>query len=88
MPGWRFIVVPPLPLQERFGAEQTAVELQELLPATDYSVTLYALYNEEPSDPVTAAAATCERTPLFTSSPQFDTIFCNLDGISKIQKMN
>ncbi|XP_075882780.1 collagen alpha-1(XX) chain-like [Nelusetta ayraudi] len=49
--------------EERFGAEQTAVELQELLPATDYSVTLYALYDEDPSDPVTAAAATFPLPP-------------------------
>uniref|UniRef100_A0A671WRM6 Solute carrier family 35 member C2 n=1 Tax=Sparus aurata TaxID=8175 RepID=A0A671WRM6_SPAAU len=40
------------------GADQTVVELAELLPATDYSVTLYALYDEEPSDPVTAVATT------------------------------
>lgn len=65
------------PLQERFSAEQTAVELQELLPATDYSVTLYALYNEEPSDPVTAAAATCEHRLRFNSSPQAPTIGWN-----------
>lgn len=47
-------------LQEKFGAEQTVVELAGLLPATDYSVTLYALYEEEPSDPVTAVTTTCE----------------------------
>lgn len=57
------------PVQERFGAEQTAVELLELLPATDYSVTLYALYNEEPSDPVTATATTREHKLHFNSSP-------------------
>lgn len=47
-------------LQEKFSAEQTVVELAELLPATDYSVTLYALYDEDPSDPVTAVATTCK----------------------------
>lgn len=36
------------------------VDLSELQPATDYSVTLYALYDEEPSDPVTALATTCK----------------------------
>lgn len=46
--------------QEKFPAEQTVVELAELLPATDYSITLYALYDEEPSDPVTAVATTCK----------------------------
>ncbi|XP_026189122.1 collagen alpha-1(XX) chain isoform X1 [Mastacembelus armatus] len=44
--------------EEKFNADQTMVELAGLLPATDYSVTLYALYDEEPSDPVTAVATT------------------------------
>ncbi|XP_051804921.1 collagen alpha-1(XX) chain [Acanthochromis polyacanthus] len=44
--------------EEKFGGDQTVVELTELLPATDYSVTLYALYDEDPSDPVTAVATT------------------------------
>ncbi|XP_076840731.1 solute carrier family 35 member C2 isoform X2 [Brachyhypopomus gauderio] len=42
----------------KFGAEETDVELQDLMPSTDYSVTLYALYDEDPSDPVTAVATT------------------------------
>ncbi|XP_034551481.1 collagen alpha-1(XX) chain [Notolabrus celidotus] len=44
--------------EEKFGADQTVVELAGLLPDTDYSVTLYALYEEDPSDPVTAVATT------------------------------
>ncbi|KAM7404239.1 hypothetical protein PAMP_011606 [Pampus punctatissimus] len=44
--------------EEKFSADQTVVELSGLLPATDYSVTLYALYEEDPSDPVTAVATT------------------------------
>ncbi|XP_072222728.1 collagen alpha-1(XX) chain [Leuresthes tenuis] len=44
--------------EEKFGADQTVVELAGLLPATDYSVTLYALYDEDPSDPVTSLATT------------------------------
>ncbi|XP_034732164.1 collagen alpha-1(XX) chain isoform X1 [Etheostoma cragini] len=44
--------------EEKFSADQTVVELAGLLPATDYSVTLYALYDEDPSDPVTAVATT------------------------------
>ncbi|KAM9342397.1 LOW QUALITY PROTEIN: collagen alpha-1(XX) chain-like [Pholidichthys leucotaenia] len=44
--------------EEKFGAKQTVVKLMGLLPATDYSITLYALYDEEPSDPVTAVATT------------------------------
>uniref|UniRef100_A0A3B5B911 Uncharacterized protein n=1 Tax=Stegastes partitus TaxID=144197 RepID=A0A3B5B911_9TELE len=41
----------------------TVVELTDLLPATDYSVTLYALYDEDPSDPVTAVATTFPLPP-------------------------
>ncbi|XP_040907739.1 collagen alpha-1(XX) chain [Toxotes jaculatrix] len=44
--------------EEKFSADQTVVELAGLLPATDYSVTMYALYDEDPSDPVTAVATT------------------------------
>ncbi|XP_053280242.1 collagen alpha-1(XX) chain isoform X2 [Pleuronectes platessa] len=44
--------------EEKFAADQTVVELSGLLPETDYSVTLYALYDEDPSDPVTAVATT------------------------------
>ncbi|XP_044066530.1 collagen alpha-1(XX) chain isoform X1 [Siniperca chuatsi] len=44
--------------EEKFSADQTVVELAGLLSATDYSVTLYALYDEDPSDPVTAVATT------------------------------
>lgn len=46
--------------QVKFGADQTDVMLRGLIPVTDYSVTLYALYDEDPSDPVTAIATTCE----------------------------
>ncbi|KAM9351295.1 collagen alpha-1(XX) chain-like [Symphorus nematophorus] len=58
--------------EEKFSAEQTVVELAELLPATDYSVTLYALYDEDPSDPVTAVATTFP-VPL-PVSVQFPTV--------------
>ncbi|XP_069383332.1 collagen alpha-1(XX) chain isoform X2 [Paralichthys olivaceus] len=44
--------------EEKFSADQTVLELAGLLPETDYSVTLYALYDEDPSDPVTAVATT------------------------------
>uniref|UniRef100_A0A8C2GRS2 Collagen type XX alpha 1 chain n=1 Tax=Cyprinus carpio TaxID=7962 RepID=A0A8C2GRS2_CYPCA len=42
----------------KFGPAQTDVELVDLMPSTDYSVTLYALYDEEPSDPITAIGTT------------------------------
>ncbi|XP_069035505.1 collagen alpha-1(XX) chain isoform X2 [Lepisosteus oculatus] len=47
----------------KFGAEQTDVEISGLQPSTDYSITLYALYNEDPSDPITAMAATQPLSP-------------------------
>uniref|UniRef100_A0A3P9I4N0 Uncharacterized protein n=1 Tax=Oryzias latipes TaxID=8090 RepID=A0A3P9I4N0_ORYLA len=46
------------PDDEKFSADQTVVELKGLLPATDYSITLYAMYDEDPSDPVTSVAST------------------------------
>ncbi|XP_061541193.1 collagen alpha-1(XX) chain isoform X1 [Phycodurus eques] len=49
--------------EEKFGAELTMLELSSLLPATDYSVTLYALYDEDSSDPVTAIATTFPLPP-------------------------
>ncbi|TSM04846.1 Collagen alpha-1(XIV) chain [Bagarius yarrelli] len=42
----------------KFRADQTDVKLQDLMPSTDYSVTVYALYEDEPSDPITAIATT------------------------------
>lgn len=47
--------------QVKFRADETDVELRDLVPSTDYSVTVYALYEDEPSDPVTAIATTCKR---------------------------
>lgn len=76
MPDWSLCV--SVLLQEKFDADQTVVELAELLPATDYSVTLYALYDEDPSDPVTAVATTCKDTHelcCFCSFPRFLKIF-------------
>ncbi len=72
-------------LQEKFGADQTVVELAGLLPATDYSVTLYALYDEDPSDPVTAVATTCKTNilvPYFSlfPSPFLSIIFLSLSS--------
>lgn len=55
-------LAPLVSLQEKLDADRSALDLSDLQPATDYSVTLYALYDEDPSDPVTAVAATRERS--------------------------
>lgn len=66
--------------EEKFRADQTTVELEGLLPSTDYSVTLYALYDEDPSDPVTAVATTL---PLPTPvSVQFPTVTHSMMRVS------
>lgn len=80
-------------LQEKFSAEQTVVELAELLPATDYSVTLYALYDEDPSDPVTDVATTCKTFPQtlsslifhFSYSSSFHSLSCYCSSIHFLQ---
>lgn len=62
-------------LQDKFSADQTVVELGGLLPTTDYSVTLYALYDEDPSDPVTAVATTCKKPRIPISLFPFPGLF-------------
>ncbi|XP_072290386.1 collagen alpha-1(XIV) chain-like, partial [Eucyclogobius newberryi] len=48
---------------EKLSPALTELTLEDLLPSTDYSVTLYALYEDEPSEPLTAIAATFPLPP-------------------------
>uniref|UniRef100_A0A8C4SDK7 Collagen alpha-1(XX) chain n=1 Tax=Erpetoichthys calabaricus TaxID=27687 RepID=A0A8C4SDK7_ERPCA len=47
----------------KLGPNERDVELNFLLPMKEYSVSVYALYGDEPSDPVTATAFTQPLNP-------------------------
>lgn len=47
-------------LQLKLSNAVTELELQALNPHTEYTVTVYAMYGDETSDPMTTQETTCE----------------------------
>lgn len=47
-------------LQVKLSDLVTELELDGLMPHTEYTVTVYAMYGEEAGDPITNQQTTCE----------------------------
>uniref|UniRef100_A0A4W6EVE4 Collagen alpha-1(XII) chain n=1 Tax=Lates calcarifer TaxID=8187 RepID=A0A4W6EVE4_LATCA len=54
---------PQLEKEVRVGGDVTSVQLEDLIPNTAYSITLYALHGEAASDPLEGQGVTLPRAP-------------------------
>uniref|UniRef100_A0A671W1Y9 Collagen type XII alpha 1 chain n=2 Tax=Sparus aurata TaxID=8175 RepID=A0A671W1Y9_SPAAU len=62
-PSVSVLVFPSLPLQERVGGDVSSIQLVQLIPITEYSISLYALHGEAASDPLEGTGVTLPVPP-------------------------